>query len=75
MIFTNNLVSIILFKRADILMSALFLCIQLRCYLTHMDSEELSEDEILDLTSDSMFLESLLQEMRKALAIPVAQVF
>jgi Rod binding domain-containing protein len=40
-----------------------------------MDSEELSEDEILDLTSDSMFLESLLQEMRKALAIPVAQVF
>ena len=39
------------------------------------DSEMLSEDEIADLTNDLMFLESLLQELRTALAVPVAQVF
>jgi hypothetical protein len=44
-------------------------------YQSQLDSEELSEDEASDLTNDSMFLESLLQEMRKMLALPVAQVF
>jgi len=48
---------------------------RIAAYQTQLDSEELSEDEISDLTNDAMFLESLLQEMRKALAMPVAQVF
>jgi hypothetical protein len=48
---------------------------RIAAYQRQLDSEELSEDEVSDLTNDSMFLESLLQEMRKALAMPVAQVF
>jgi len=48
---------------------------RIAAYQSQLDSEELSEDKVSDLTNDSMFLESLLQEMRKALALPVTQVF
>lgn len=48
---------------------------RIAAYQGQLGSEELSEDEVSDLTNDSMFLESLLQEMRKALTVPVAQVF
>ena len=48
---------------------------RIAAYQSQLDSEELSEDKVSDLTNDSMFLESLLQEMRKALAVPVTQVF
>ncbi len=48
---------------------------RIAAYQHQLDSADLSEDEISDLTNDSMFLESLLQDLRKALAMPVAQVF
>jgi hypothetical protein len=48
---------------------------RITAYQNQLDMEILSEDEISDLTNDSMFLESLLQELQKALAVPVAQVF
>jgi hypothetical protein len=48
---------------------------RIAAYQSQLDSETLSEDEVSDITNDSMFLESLLLEMRKVLALPVAQVF
>jgi hypothetical protein len=48
---------------------------RIAAYQGQLDSEELSEDEVSDLTNDSMFLESLLQDLQKALTLPVAQVF
>ncbi len=48
---------------------------RIAAYQNRLDSEGLSEDEISDITNDSMFLESLLQDLKKALAIPVAQFF
>ena len=48
---------------------------RIAAYQSQLDSEELSEDAVSDLTNDSMFLESLLQDLRKALTVPVAQVF
>jgi hypothetical protein len=48
---------------------------RITAYQNQLDMEVLSEDEISDLTNDSMFLESLLQELQKALDVPVAQVF
>jgi hypothetical protein len=48
---------------------------RIAAYQRQSDSEMLSEDEISDLTNDLMFLESLLQELRTALSVPVAQVF
>jgi hypothetical protein len=48
---------------------------RIAAYQNQLDSEELSEDEISDATNDSMFLESLLQDLRTALSVPVAQVF
>ncbi len=48
---------------------------RIAAYQNQLDSAELSEDEIADMTNDSMFLESLLQDLRTALTIPVAQVF
>ena len=48
---------------------------RIAAYQSQLDSEELSEDEVSDATNDSMFLESLLQDLKKALAMPVAQVF
>jgi hypothetical protein len=48
---------------------------RITAYQNQLDMEVLSEDEISDLTNDFMFLESLLQELQKALDVPVAQVF
>lgn len=48
---------------------------RIAAYRDRLDTEGISEDEISDLTNDSMFLESLLQEFQQALALPVAQVF
>jgi cell fate (sporulation/competence/biofilm development) regulator YlbF (YheA/YmcA/DUF963 family) len=48
---------------------------RIAAYQSQLESEDLSEDEVSDLTNDSMFLESLLQDLNKALAMPVAQVF
>jgi hypothetical protein len=48
---------------------------RIAAYQNQLDSAELSEDEIADVMNDSMFLESLLQDLRKALSVPVAQVF
>jgi hypothetical protein len=48
---------------------------RIAAYQSQLNSAELSEDEISDVTNDSMFLESLLQELRKSLSLPVAQVF
>ena len=48
---------------------------RMAAYQIQLDSEELSEDEVSDLTNDLMYLESLLQDLQKVLAVPVAQVF
>ena len=48
---------------------------RIAAYQNQLNSEELSEDEISDVTNDSMFLKSLLQNLQKALSVPVAQVF
>ena len=48
---------------------------RIAAYQSQLDSEDLSEDEVSDVTNDSMFLESLLQDFKKALAMPVTQVF
>ena len=48
---------------------------RIAAYQSQLDSEELSEDEVSELANDSMFLKSLLQDLQKALTVPVAQVF
>ena len=48
---------------------------RIAAYQHQLNPEVLSEDEISDLTNDSMYLESLLQEFQKALTMPIAQVF
>jgi hypothetical protein len=48
---------------------------RIAAYQSQLDSGELSEDEVSDIKNDSMFLESLLQDLKKALTMPVAQVF
>ncbi|MEI6328230.1 MAG: hypothetical protein WCP16_03285 [Pseudanabaena sp. ELA645] len=48
---------------------------RIAAYHNQLDTEAISDDDISDLTNDLMFLESLLQELRKTLDIPVAQVF
>jgi hypothetical protein len=40
-----------------------------------LESPDLQEDEASDLTNDLMFLESLLQDFKAALQMPMAQVF
>jgi hypothetical protein len=44
-------------------------------YEQQLENTDLDEDQIADLNNDLMFLESLLQDLRKALEAPVAQVF
>ena len=48
---------------------------RIAAYQNQLDTEAISDDDISDLTNDLMFLESLLQELRKTLDTPVAQVF
>jgi hypothetical protein len=45
---------------------------RITAYQKQLDAEALSEDEIADLTNDLLFLESLRQELQKALAVPIA---
>lgn len=44
-------------------------------YEQQLEALDLDEDQASDLTNDLMFLESLLQDFKKALAMPMAQVF
>ncbi|WP_202925254.1 hypothetical protein [Myxacorys almedinensis] len=48
---------------------------RIAAYQSQLDEAELSEDEVSDVTNDMMFLESLRQELQKALDVPMAQVF
>jgi hypothetical protein len=48
---------------------------RITAYQKQLDAGALPEDEIADLTNDLLFLESLRQELKKALAVPIAQVF
>lgn len=44
-------------------------------YEQQLEAPDLDEDNASDLTNDLMFLEALLQDFRKALEMPTAQVF
>jgi hypothetical protein len=44
-------------------------------YEQQLENTDLDEDQVADLNNDLMFLESLLQDLRKALEATVAQVF
>ncbi|QLE54275.1 hypothetical protein [Nostoc sp. TCL26-01] len=51
---------------------------RIAAYQNQLDTEMgegISDDQISDLTNDLLFLESLLQELQKALDVPVAKVF
>jgi len=48
---------------------------RMAAYQVQLDEQDLSEDEASELTNDMMFLESLLQELKKMRDMPVAQVF
>jgi hypothetical protein len=48
---------------------------RMAAYQTRLDSEGLDEDDVADLTNDLMFLESLLQELKKMQNKPIARVF
>jgi hypothetical protein len=48
---------------------------RIAAYEIQLDNEVLDEDQTSDVTNDLMFLESLLGDLKKALDVPVAQVF
>jgi predicted site-specific integrase-resolvase len=48
---------------------------RISAYEQQLERADLQENESSDLTSDLMFLESLLQDFKKALEIPAARVF
>ncbi|MBE9054325.1 hypothetical protein IQ243_28840 [Nostocales cyanobacterium LEGE 11386] len=48
---------------------------RIAAYQVQLDEQDLSEDEASEITNDMMFLESLLQELKKMRDIPVSQVF
>jgi hypothetical protein len=48
---------------------------RISAYEQQLERTDLHEDESSDLTNDLMFLESLLQDFKKALEIPTARVF
>jgi hypothetical protein len=48
---------------------------RIAAYEIQLDNEILDEDQTSDVTNDLMFLESLLGDLKKALDVPVAQVF
>ncbi|WP_242038906.1 hypothetical protein [Anabaena lutea] len=48
---------------------------RIAAYQIQLDEQDLSEDEASEITNDMMFLESLLQELKKMRDIPVSQVF
>jgi hypothetical protein len=44
-------------------------------YEHQLETSDIQEDEAADVTNDLMFLESLLQDLRKSLETPAAPVF
>lgn len=44
-------------------------------YTKQLESPDLQDDEASDISNDLMFLESLLQDFKTALQMPMAQVF
>jgi hypothetical protein len=44
-------------------------------YEQQLETSDFQEDEAADVTNDLMFLESLLQDLKKSLETPAAQVF
>ena len=44
-------------------------------YTKQLESPDLQDDEASDISNDLMFLESLLQDFKTALKMPMAQVF
>ncbi len=48
---------------------------RIAAYQVQLGEQNLSEDEASELTNDMMFLEALLQELKKMRDVPVSQVF
>ena len=48
---------------------------RISAYEQQLEQSDLHEDEVSDLTNDLMFLESLVQNFKKALEIPATPVF
>lgn len=48
---------------------------RIETYQKQLETENLNEDEISDITNDMMFLESLSQELNKALSTIAPSVF
>ncbi|MBH8554195.1 hypothetical protein I8751_17860 [Nostocaceae cyanobacterium CENA357] len=48
---------------------------RIEAYQKQLETENLNEDEISDITNDMMFLESLSQELKKALSTIAPPVF
>jgi hypothetical protein len=44
-------------------------------YEVQLENETLDEDQVADVTNDLMFIESLLEDLKKSLEAPIAQVF
>lgn len=48
---------------------------RISAYQKQLETENLNDDEVSDITNDMMFLESLLQELKKALPTIAPPVF
>jgi hypothetical protein len=48
---------------------------RIAAHQAQLDESELHEDDASELTNDMIFLESLLQDFRKALDVSISQVF
>jgi hypothetical protein len=48
---------------------------RIAAYERQLEAADVTEDEAADVSNDLMFLESILQELNKALEMPIAQVF
>jgi hypothetical protein len=48
---------------------------RINAYQSQLDEPELSEEDASELTNDMMVLESLLDDLKKTLDVPVSQVF
>lgn len=44
-------------------------------YEGQLEDATLDDDEVSDMTNDLMFVESLLEDLKKSLEAPIAQVF
>jgi hypothetical protein len=48
---------------------------RIAAYQAQLDEPELQGDEASESTNDMMFLESLLQDLKEAMDVPISQVF